>query len=144
MTRNEVLLAILAASQGQPYTPVQIQKAAFLVTRNLPGLIDQGQRFEFVPYDYGPFDSSVYQEAEFLTAKGLAQISQSGAGRWNVYCASDEGVDAGNEVLARMSHESREYITRVAKWVRSLSFQQLVRAVYEQYPEMRVNSIFKD
>jgi hypothetical protein len=59
MTRSELILALLAAAEGRPYTPVQIQKAAFLVTRNLPQVMGEEQPFEFVPYDYGPFDADV-------------------------------------------------------------------------------------
>lgn len=33
--------------------------------------------------------------------------------------------------------------TNMAKWVRSLSFQQLVKAVYDKYPEMRANSVLQ-
>ena len=59
VTRSEMLLAILAASNGRPYTPVQMQKATFLVTRNLPHLVDIGQNYVFAPYDYGPYQYRV-------------------------------------------------------------------------------------
>src|SRR4051812_34921382 len=62
MTRGGLVLALLAAAQGRAYTPAQLQKAAFLVTRNLPQAFDRGETFDFQPYDYGPFDKGVYQE----------------------------------------------------------------------------------
>src|SRR5258708_4475977 len=61
MDRRELVLALLASSEGRQYTPAQLQKAAFLVTRNMPQIV-QGTGFHFVPYDYGPFDSDVYNE----------------------------------------------------------------------------------
>ena len=109
VTRQKVLLAILAAAQGRTYTPVQIQKAVFLITRNLPGVVTEGPSFEFSPYDYGPFDASVYQEAEALSKSGLAVISPSGTGRWNVYSATDTGNDSGTEILRKMKTTHREY-----------------------------------
>jgi hypothetical protein len=51
MTRGDLVLALLAAAEGRSYTPVQLQKAAFLATTNLEGLVDNGPAFHFVPYD---------------------------------------------------------------------------------------------
>jgi hypothetical protein len=143
MTRDEVLLAILAASNGRPYTPVQVQKAVFLVTRNLPRLVSQGSNFNFEPYDYGPFDQNVYAEAEALRRAGLAEIIQQDGVRWNRYAASDLGIDRGGLILARMTERERTYIEKVATWVRAQTFEGLVKSIYDQYPEMRVNSVFR-
>jgi hypothetical protein len=40
MNRRELVLAILTAGQGRPYTPVQIQKVTFLVTENIAGIVN--------------------------------------------------------------------------------------------------------
>ena len=144
MTRQEVLLAILAAAGGRSFTPAQIQKATFLVSTNLPNLVDWGQPYNFIPYDYGPFDHGVYADAEVMQANGEAEIRPSPHGRWNLYAASEIGVGRGTAILNGMDERSREYITKIVDWVRSLSFQQLVKAIYDQYPQMRENSIFRD
>ena len=143
MNRRDLLLAVLAASAGQSYQPVQLQKAMFLVTRNLPGVVDEGPGFEFVPYDYGPFDASVYQEADRLERAGLAEIGTAPSGRWRVYAASAQGIREGDRALGRMTKEQRAYVRAVSQWVRRLDFGTLVRSVYEAYPEMRANSIFQ-
>jgi hypothetical protein len=143
MTRKEVLLAVLAAARGT-FTPAQLQKGAFLVARNVPALVTNGPPFDFKPYDYGPFDRAVYDEASALQAEGLADISPSGWGRWNIYSASEEGVKRGEEILARMSDPHRKYVTETAGWVRAQSFTGLVKSIYKAYPEMRANSIFRD
>jgi uncharacterized protein len=143
VTRQEMILAVLAASQGRPYSPVQIQKAAFLVTENLPQLVNEGQNFTFEPYDYGPFDQSVYTECEHLARKGLAEIiSQSGV-RWNRYAASDVGIERGTEILNSIPKRASDYVKNVSTWVRSQSFESLVRAIYAEYPEMKANSVFR-
>ena len=41
-----------------------------------------------------------------------------------------EGVDQNDEPLG-------------SAWVRSMRFEDLVKAIYTQYPDMRVNSIFR-
>jgi hypothetical protein len=130
MTRSEVLLAILAASDGRPYTPVQIQKAAFLVTKNLPSLIDVGPSYIFSAYDYGPFDSNVYNDAQTMQLDGCVEITQPQGARWNQYAASDKGVERGQCILSRLDERQRDYIVSVSQWVRSLTFEQLVRAIY--------------
>ena len=143
MTRSDMLLAVLAASNGRPYTPVQIQKAIFLVTRNLPRVVTQGPSFDFEPYDYGPFDQNVYAEAEALSREGLTEIIRNDGTRWNRYIATDRGVDRGTRTLNSMRERDRSYIKNVSTWVRSQTFEGLVKAIYDQYPEMRVNSVFR-
>lgn len=143
MKRRDVLLAILASGDGRAFTPAQIQKAAFLVTTNAPSLVDDGPNFGFVPYDYGPFDVAVYSEAENLERQGLALIGTTNNNRWRTYAPSREGVGHGETIKSRMTSGQREYVERVANWVLSLDFATLVKSIYEAYPQMRENSIFK-
>ena len=110
MTRQQVLLAILAASQGRPFTPVQIQKAVFLVTRNLPDLVDRGPNFEFVRYDDGPFDQAVYSEAESLARLGDVEITQRQGASWSQDAVLDEGVVRGSKLLDEMRQNQSEYV----------------------------------
>jgi hypothetical protein len=144
MNRRNVVLAILAAVEGRTYTPVQIQKAVFLVCDKFPDLIDDGPKFNFQPYDYGPFDADVYSCIASLQSDGLAVIAPSPSGNWNTYAASDNGVSQGDEILYNvMGNDERGYIEKVSSWVRSLSFRSLVKSIYDAYPEMRANSIFR-
>jgi uncharacterized protein len=143
MNRRDALLAVLAAAEGAPYTPVQIQKALFLVARNVPHVVNEGPNFNFVAYDYGPFDSAVYAEARALASDGEAVIAQSGVGRWDTYSASEAGVARGRAILAALDEAPRNYIQSVSSWVRAQTFSGLVRSIYDAYPEMRENSIFQ-
>lgn len=142
MHRRELLLAVLATANGRPFHPAQIQKAIFLIEENLPGLINQGAGYNFVPYNYGPFDRGVYIEAENLQAEGAAIIA-SPNGRWNTYAASGLGMHRGRDILNRIDARSRNYIERIVEWVLAQSFGSLVRAIYDAYPPMRANSIFQ-
>jgi hypothetical protein len=143
MNRRDLVLAILAAAEGRTYTPVQIQKAVFLVCDQFPSLIDDGPKFNFQPYDYGPFDSDVYSVIEILQSRDLALIAPSPSGNWNTYAASDVGIDEGDEVLCKMDAGEQRYVHKVSDWVRSLSFRSLVKSIYDAYPQMRANSIFR-
>ena len=142
MNRRDLLLAILSASNGQPYQPVQIQKAVFLVSRNLPGVVNDGPGFAFAPYDYGPFDSLVYSEAEALQREGLATVVPAASG-WRTYAVSQDGLGPGRALLESLPEIQRDYIVNVSEWVRKLGFADLVKSIYEAYPEQRVNSVFQ-
>jgi hypothetical protein len=142
MNRRDVLLALLSAANGRAYTPAQLQKGVFLLTK--ASVIDDGPSFNFVPYDYGPFDRAVYLEAELLQKEGLAEIKPSGFGPWHLYAATPPGVERGISVLAKMKEAHRNYVVEISRWVRAQSFTGLVKSIYQAYPEMRANSIFRD
>lgn len=144
MDRREIVLTVLTAGKGRAFSPAQIQKAVFLVDKNLPRLVDRGGGFNFVPYNYGPFDRDVYSEADNLQRDGAAIISPSSNGRWMTYAASDLGIKRGEKLLAQMSVKNRRYVESVAEWVLAQSFGSLVKSIYDLYPKMRANSIFQD
>ena len=144
MKRQDLLLAVLASAEGGAFQPVQIQKAVFLIVRNLPGVVTDGPNYSFQPYDYGPFDKAVYSDADLLSVSGHCVIAASPKGRWRTYAASPLGVSEGLECLQSLPDDFREYIVAVSNWVRSQSFGGLVKSIYEAYPETKENSIFVD
>jgi uncharacterized protein len=141
MKRHDALLAILGAAEGRPFSPVQLQKAVFLIDRNLPHVFDADSRFGFTPYDYGPFDREVYVEASALELSGLASTAK-GASGYTEYSVTDNGLVRAKEILQGLDEDQRVYFASVVEWVRSLSFAKLVKSIYEAYPDMRANSIF--
>jgi hypothetical protein len=143
MNRRDLVLAMLACADGRAYTPVQIQKAIFIACDKTPALINQGPAFQFEPYDYGPFDAAVYGEIHALSNEGFATVAPSGGGRWNTYAASDIGLANGREILDGLAERDRGYLKQISEWVRSQSFSSLVKSIYEAYPSMRANSIFR-
>jgi uncharacterized protein len=141
MNRSEILLAGLAAGgENATYTPVQVQKLFFLLDREAAATLG-GPFFKFVPYDYGPFDQSVYAGLDELARRNLASIQSTG--RYRVYGLSQAGQVEGRRLLETINPAARDYVANVANWVRQLSFQQLVAAIYNKYPEMKVNSVFR-
>jgi uncharacterized protein YwgA len=141
LTRDETVLAALAAGRGAVHTPVQVQKLLFLLERNLGDTI--GTHFSFQPYHYGPFDQNVYNTLETLAARGFVEIVQELGDRWRSYRLTREGQQAGDDALACLHEQARIYAGRLSDFVRSLSFSELVSAVYAKYPEMRANSVFQ-
>jgi hypothetical protein len=141
MTRSEILLAGLAAAgENANFTPVQVQKLFFLIDREAANLLE-GPHFDFQPYDYGPFDSAVYNGIEDLARLDLARVQSTG--RYRVYALSQSGFQEGIRLLNTAPQHARDYIVNVAHWVRQLSFEQLVASIYNRYPEMKARSVFR-
>src|SRR5271166_2558935 len=74
MTRNDFMLAVLAAGNGAAHTPVQVQKLFFLLDRKVSQQLG-GPWFDFKASDYGPFDKAVYEELRSLSQQGLVTIN---------------------------------------------------------------------
>ena len=141
MNRSEILLAGLAAGgENATYTPVQVQKLFFLLDREAAPALG-GPFFNFVPYDYGPFDQAVYAGLDDLARRDLAFIQNTG--RYRVYGLSRSGQSEGTRILAGLQPRTRDYVVNVANWVRQLTFQQLVASIYKKYPDMKANSVFR-
>jgi len=144
MDRRSLTLLMLAAAPGKFYSPVQIQKSMFLLDRQMPRVFDTTSRYVFRPYDYGPFDSDVYREIEILALDGLAEINIDPARAMKMYGASERGCIVAADFRRRLTLNQIEFIRKVSDFVRNLSFSDLVSAIYEAYPDTRMNSIFVD
>lgn len=140
MERADLVLAVLAAGEGAPHTPVQVQKLFFLVDRRLGKRIS-GPHFDFQPYFYGPFDRQVYAELERLAEKGLIEIRSEGSKR--SYELTGQGQEKGRELLSSLDSAISSFIRNLSSAVREMSFGELVSAVYRAYPEMKKNSVFQ-
>jgi uncharacterized protein len=142
MDKKSLVLAAFAPAQGALYSPVQIQKALFLIVRNMPDEIG-GAVFNFEPYDYGPFDKTVYDTLEELTREGLVEVDAAPGLRWRRYRLTESGQVQAAQKFAALNERARQYFTTVSKFVRTLSFEQLVSSIYKAYPDMKVNSVFR-
>ena len=144
LQRDEIVLVMLSLAKGESFTPVQIQKALFLASDKVADAFADDSRYDFQPYDYGPFDRDVYFDIALLEARELAQINQQAQSRWRTYAATERGVAEGRRLAQRLNGEQRKVLERIANLVRSLSFNELVSAIYRAYPHMRERSVFRD
>lgn len=139
MQRTDLLLKIITAANGEKVTPVQLQKVAFLLGMKFPKELPVNY-YKFQKYDYGPFCVDVYRDAETLQRNGLILISENPRGGWKEYSALRH--TAIND-LGRIPKHIANYIDETVQWARTLSFQELVREVYIQFPQYRENSVFQ-
>jgi len=141
VTRAEYVLAALHASGRAEFSPVQIQKLFFLIDENVASRLG-GKKFNFEPYNYGPFDRSVYLELDSLCSQGLVECIAEAPVR--TYRLTTTGVEKSAPLFQSFEPEVKSYIDQASTFVRSLSFTQLVSAIYKAYPSMRANSVFQD
>ncbi len=143
LNRQDYTLAVMATQPGAVYEPVQVQKMFFLLDRNI-GRSLGGTYFNFRPYDYGPYDKAVYSELEALARMGLAQSSVSSDWRQiRTFTLTAAGQAKGQAHSNMLPDDARKYIQKISQFVRSLSFAELVGAIYRAYPAMKKNSVFK-
>jgi uncharacterized protein YwgA len=143
VNRKDVLLAALAAAE-KPMQPVHLQKALFLIDKKLPRLFEGHERYAFQPYDYGPFDSAVYADADALALEGFVTVNRDSGSWYRVYAATEKGRVRGSALVAGMTDKQSALLRKIVALVSSLSFRQLVSAIYKSYPETKVNSVFKE
>lgn len=140
--RPQVILAAMAGGgPGASFFPVQLQKLLFLIDREIPECVN-GPHFRFIPHHYGPFDQGIYIEIKALTRTGAVDVEDEK--RHPQYFLTDAGWQAGTHVLQGLSEAAARYTREAAGWVRTLTFPQLLRAIYAYCPAMAVNGVRPD
>jgi hypothetical protein len=142
MDRRELILAALAASGGAVHSPTQVQKLLFLLDKKIAAHTG-GPHFNFTPRDYGPFDESIPDELNKLEADRFVEINRVPQWSSKSYRCTPAGRIQGEKLLERLDTSVASYTRRLSEWVMSLSPGELLAAVYREYPEMQVNSVFR-
>ena len=135
------MIAAMSPAGTNHFTPVQVQKMFFLLDKNI-AKHTQGPHFNFEPHGYGPFDKEVYRGLECLENKGLVEIFDLDKYGLRGYRLTDEGRERGEKLLSTLPQPIQDYNKTIVKFIRRVSFAQLVTAIYERYPEMKINSVF--
>jgi len=141
MTRKDLLLLVLASAEGQSFSPVQLQKSLFLVRELMSNQLPDAEFYDFQPYHYGPFDKTIYSDAEISKREGLVNITPVPGQQWNRYSISAEGIIATQGF--QMSDKARRNVKKIVDWVRGMSFEQLISTIYKHYPRFKENSVFQ-
>lgn len=142
MEKIDFLLLVVAAGDGTPLTPVQLQKSLFLISE--AGLQETPQPlYEFEPYHYGPFDADIYSDADLLQENGMVDRIPSRGGSWTDTVITIQGLAKAQSLEKSLTPATTDYIRSVVAWVRTLSFSELLRSIYAEYPKYRENSVFQ-
>lgn len=142
MERTHWTLLVIAEAGSSGLSPLQLQKSLFLIGKNLPAEVGDSF-YEFIPYNYGPFDPQIYSDAQRLTVEGLIQTIRVAGRSWSSYTITPLGQERANHIKeTELNERASKYVTSVVKWVQSVSFAQLLSAIYQKYPEYKAKSVF--
>lgn len=142
MKDKDIVLLVISAASGEGLSPVQIQKSLFLIGgSHLPEL--PADFYQFHPYNYGPFNEEIYADADSLVQEGMVfSVPVSGHG-WAKYVVTPKGTAKAEEIKKKLSKTLTDFIQVIVDWVSSLSFAELLRAIYRAFPQYRANSVFQ-
>ncbi len=139
MTRRDWLLLVLSAADRTPLSPVQLQKSLFLVRHDLAGLVGPGF-YTFRPFNYGPFDATVYRDVEAQAAQGLVTIRPHPVTK-RVFSLTTAGMNRARALEPELPSAAVHHCRYIVQWVQSQTFQELTRAIYERFPAFAEQSV---
>lgn len=140
MNRADWPLLVIAAAGADGLEPVHLQKTLFLINRQADEL-EINEVYEFKPYDYGPFSVDIYRDVDQLVDDGMVAIGYQD--RVRRYRLTEAGRARADQLREHLSPPQRDFTERVVGWASTLTFRQLVQAIYQEFPEYRANSIFR-
>lgn len=141
MARRDWLLLALDAAGDRGLSPVQVQKSMFLFWKGAETILSEGEFYDFVPYNFGPFDLAIYNDIEAMERDGLVRILNRNATAERLYTIRSVGSMESKQVK-HSDPITADYIGKVVRWVQAKPFPDLLRYIYRKWPEYRENSIF--
>ena len=142
LKNRDIMLLVIAAAGDTGLTPAQLMKSMFLIGQSEVSDLPS-DFYSFIPYNYGPFNSDVYRDAEVMVNERLVLEIREAGRDWSKYAITQAGLQKAKILKNQVTREFSEYIDAVVKWIKSLTFSELLRAIYAKYPEMRENSVFQ-
>src|SRR5690348_6992526 len=113
LDKRDWLLLVIAAANGESLSPVQLQKVLFLIARNLePDQLRCKSFYDFKPYDYGPFDSNIYRDAEQLQAEGDIVITAPSTRTYREYLATPAGLGRARSIKGQLDATAQDFMQR--------------------------------
>ncbi len=135
-SREDILIAIVEAAGHHGLDRLQLQKSVFLVGEEFNGKLPTNF-YQFRPHSYGPFAPTVYSDIERLCDGPLVNVAYDSRNRPRY--SQEPSVKSD---MPRLSEELASGVQDIVDWVTSMSFDELVRAIYYLYPEQQKNSQF--
>jgi len=146
MNRKDWTLMTIALAKGSPLSPIQLQKSLFILGEQCKKDIG-GNFYKFIPYNYGPFNPDIYSDAESLVVEELVRIEKAPDKQWAEYSITTEGKTRASELKSKASEKTTraiKYLESVVRWVKTVTFGELIRTIYKFYPKFKKNSVFEE
>lgn len=139
---GDLVLALLYAHPDKPiFGRTMLVKQVFLLFNEvLSGTDLEIQNPKFVPHNYGPYSFTVMQIVEDLWFSRFISVSGRKNSRKESFKLTTEGRERAAESFKKLDPElQRDIINKRVGWDQ-LGTDGILRYVYENYPDMKVNS----
>ena len=96
--------------------------------------------------DYGPFSASIYGDLQTLLDAGCITELEVQGYNWKRYAVTNRGLDLAQTQVDGFDGPHREILRRLANIkgeLLDLSFDALLRRIYDRYPDYAENSVFR-
>jgi len=168
-TDDAIVLLLGAPGGAEPPGRLEgitrLEKLIFLLERETPARDWMTAKTDFRSYRFGPFSSKVYQAVDSLAAADIvrdsAKKSDDNADRWESVSAlmeegdldpyttrdfvlTDRGKDYYAALLRELPPNAEQVLNEFKKRFASLPLRQLVRYVYERYPQFTDKSEIRE
>ena len=132
-------LAIIAANDESVEGITRLQKLVFLAQEEYL----EEEEYDFEPYDYGPFSTGLYSEVDNLELNGYVECDEVATGSGNIkkeYEITREGEEILERFEDRNLRRKMEQIGELKERENDKPILELLRDIYNKYPEMAKNS----
>lgn len=150
MHRKLLPLALMYVNDKEPIEGrTRLQKMVFLMQQELAERSQspvQSDKYEFVPYDYGPFSKELYDDLDSMIAQDFIEDAEEELGQGKIkydYYIESEGADF---VQAQEKSDNARMILELARKIKdeynNMRLSDLIDEVYSKYPEYAKNSVY--
>lgn len=119
--------------------PIRIMKGMFLFSQEAGSKL--GNFYQFEPYHYGPCSFDIYRDLDSLEAASLIRRTQATGQLWSYAEPTASGAEQASELAKSAPTDLMALLVEQKKFVMSLPFAALLRAVYEKHPRFATRSI---
>lgn len=126
---ENLAILVLGLAGGRMYSETRLQKAAFLVDREVIG-----NTVKFEPSVFGPHSRDLERAVEVLEKEGKIEIY---ADRKNEVCydLTEKGKDEFSELRAVLGGEIIERAAAIVGKIKTADLVSVIASVYAKYPE---------
>lgn len=140
--RDRLLIFVALEGAPQGLDPVRLQKGMFLFSQD--PIATEAEKYQFVPYNYGPMSAQIYADLETLAEQGLVEVVPVSGQSWARYIATAEGLSRAQKLLNQETSPAAAHrLHAIKKDVASKTFSAVLEDVYDRYPEFATNSVFR-
>jgi len=123
--RERLLLFLALDGATDGLDPIRLQKGMFLFARDPASKDDE--KYQFVPYNYGPMSAQIYKDLEDLEDAGLVEAIPIEGQSWARYVATEGGlIEARDLLAAEPSEEAARRLHAIKREVASKTFSALL------------------